>query len=103
MNIEKKIAIVRKALENGAAIRMSFDNVIGIGQAEKLIANLVPTELMEHNQHKGAQWFSFRDYDAKFDITAFYDNSLEERKLYETREFEKFMDDDVQLDGMPDA
>ncbi|WP_028392754.1 hypothetical protein [Bacillus cihuensis] len=103
MNNEQKLEIVSKALGNGAEVSLSFHHIIGIDKAEKLVTDLVPANLIEHYENDGSKWFSYRCRESDIAITAFYDNSLEERRLYEMREFEKFMDDDVRLDGMADA
>jgi hypothetical protein len=83
MNIEEKLAFVRKALEMGANVELVFHNVKEEEVAEQVAAELSQlTNLPYQSKANGStRWFKIDNYDQGVEATVFYDDEYLEEDI----------------------
>jgi hypothetical protein len=74
MNMDEKLAFVRKALEMGAGVYVNFHHIENEDKAKEMGSELeslikAPFELSENN---GIHWYSAENYDEKLEAAVFY-------------------------------
>lgn len=80
MNIEQKMACIRRALEMGARVSINIHHISEKEKAEEVIKMLsdmthIPYEMLSNN---GAQWFQTRDYQNGISAAVFFKVEEEE-------------------------
>jgi hypothetical protein len=80
MNIEQKMEYIRRALELGANVDISFHNVSTKKEAKRIAVELSNMAGLKHKQttHDGTHWYKIRNDDYTFGTSVFYDEFLEE-------------------------
>lgn len=74
MNIDEKLALVRKALEMGAYIEVKFHNAENEDSAKNITSDLngfvqEPFKFMERN---GSRWYQSYDYKNKVEAVVYF-------------------------------
>lgn len=80
MNIEQKLAYVRKALEMGADVEVKFHDIRTQDKAEKAAIELSELSGLSHryNSHNETHWYRLRSKDYSLETTIFFDAKEEE-------------------------
>ncbi|WP_284037430.1 hypothetical protein [Neobacillus sp. 114] len=74
MNIEDKLAYIRKALELGALVEMKFFFIKNQEKAAEIMDNLQPVVQTEYGSNHGTHWCSADDRDNKLETTIYFQN-----------------------------
>ncbi|MCM3567882.1 hypothetical protein [Neobacillus mesonae] len=72
MNIEDKLAYIRKALELGAKVGINFYFIENKEKAAEIMVELQPAVQVEYDSNDGTHWCYADDYDNQLETTVFY-------------------------------
>lgn len=80
MNIEQKLAYIKRALEMGANVQLYFHNMPEKEEAEKAMKELSSMNNVPYQSYgdDGYHWFQSNDSENKLRISAFYEAKEEE-------------------------
>jgi hypothetical protein len=87
MNIEQKLAFIKKALELGADINVNFHNSRDKKEAKETAVELCKEFGFKHRHlsHNNTNWYKLKTEDYSLEASIFFD---------------EFMEEDVDLSGM---
>jgi hypothetical protein len=90
MNIEQKMAYIRRALELGASIDVKWYTIESEEKARELIADLEKdTVPFKQKESEKTNWFAAYDYENAINTTIFFDK--------------EYLEEDVDLSGMEEG
>lgn len=74
MNIEEKLAFVRKALEMGANVEVNFHNIKSKEEAKQVAVELSKEFNLphRHREHNNTHWYKIRNEDWTLEAAIFY-------------------------------
>jgi hypothetical protein len=82
MNIEQKLAYVRRALELGANVELIFHNIKEEAAEQVAVELSQLTNLPYQSKANGAtRWFKIDNYNQGFEATVFYDDEYLEEDI----------------------
>lgn len=80
MNMEQKLAYIKKAIEMGADIDVMFHNLKEKADAKEAAIELSKVGNMKHayKNHNGTHWYKLRSEDYSLNTSIFFDEKEEE-------------------------